>query len=111
MARVLKIWRSWSVRRRLLVVGGAGAVVVAGAAVAAYLALKRPADVSNPGAAFHEQDVSAFDYANLPCWLVFDQGYVDRYGFGTLGGRPGAAPPTRCDADNFSCSRIEPIKS
>ena len=45
------------------------------------------------GAAFHEQDVSAFDYRNLPCWLVFDQGYVDLYGFGMLGGAPGVAPP------------------
>jgi 3-oxosteroid 1-dehydrogenase len=34
------------------------------------------------GAAFHEQDVSEFSYANLPCWLVFDQGFVERYGFG-----------------------------
>lgn len=45
------------------------------------------------GAAFHEQDVSAFDYANLPCWLIFDQGYIDRYGFGMMGGMPGEAPP------------------
>jgi 3-oxosteroid 1-dehydrogenase len=45
------------------------------------------------GAAFHEQDVAAFDYANLPCWLIFDQGYIDRYGFGLLGGTPGAPPP------------------
>lgn len=34
------------------------------------------------GAAFHTMDVSSFSYANLPCWLVFDQGYVDRFGFG-----------------------------
>ena len=34
------------------------------------------------GAAFHEQDVSEFSYANLPCWLIFDQGFVDEYGFG-----------------------------
>jgi succinate dehydrogenase/fumarate reductase flavoprotein subunit len=34
------------------------------------------------GAAFHEMDVSRFDYRNLPCWLVFDQGYYDRFGFG-----------------------------
>ena len=28
---------------------------------------------------------------NQPCWLVFDQGFVDRYGgFGTAAGRPGA---------------------
>ncbi|WP_296678829.1 FAD-dependent oxidoreductase [Novosphingobium sp.] len=45
------------------------------------------------GAAFHEHDVSAFDYANLPCWLVFDQGYIDQYGFGMMGGVPGEPPP------------------
>lgn len=45
------------------------------------------------GAAFHEQDVSAFDYSNLPCWLVFDRGYVEQYGFGMMGGVPGAEPP------------------
>lgn len=33
------------------------------------------------GAAFHEQDVAAFDYKNLPCWFVCDQGYIDTYGF------------------------------
>lgn len=33
------------------------------------------------GAAFHVEDVSRFEYANLPCWLVFDQNYVDSYGF------------------------------
>ncbi|MEX3785737.1 FAD-dependent oxidoreductase [Paraburkholderia sp. BR14374] len=33
------------------------------------------------GAAFHEQDVSAFQYANLPCWLVFDQGYYSNNPF------------------------------
>jgi succinate dehydrogenase/fumarate reductase flavoprotein subunit len=45
------------------------------------------------GAAFHEQDVSAFDYKNLPCWMIFDQGYIDKYGFGMMGGTPGAPPP------------------
>ena len=54
MARLLKIWRSWSVARRLTLVGGV-VVVIAGAAVAAYLVTKRPADVSNPNAAFHAQ--------------------------------------------------------
>jgi outer membrane protein assembly factor BamB len=48
------IWRSWSVRRRLAVAGGA-AVVVAGAGIAIYLATKRPEDVSNPDAAFHKR--------------------------------------------------------
>lgn len=33
------------------------------------------------GAAFHVEDVSRFDYANLPCWLVFDQNYAEKYGF------------------------------
>jgi 3-oxosteroid 1-dehydrogenase len=43
------------------------------------------------GGAFHQFDPSRFEYANLPCWLVFDQGYVDRYG--VAGGRPGVVPP------------------
>ena len=29
------------------------------------------------GAAFHVEDVSRFEYANLPAWLVFDQHYLD----------------------------------
>jgi 3-oxosteroid 1-dehydrogenase len=33
------------------------------------------------GAAFHEQDVSRFEYANLPCWLIFNQDYYSRYPF------------------------------
>ena len=37
------------------------------------------------GAAFHVEDVSRFEYANLPCWLVFDQTYVDTYGFRVSG--------------------------
>lgn len=39
------------------------------------------------GAAFHAMDTATHDYVNLPCWLVFDQGFVDRYGF--IGTRPG----------------------
>jgi len=38
------------------------------------------------GAAFHVEDVSRFEYANLPCWLVFDQNYADRYGFRVASG-------------------------
>ena len=38
------------------------------------------------GSAFHVDDVSRFEYANLPCWLVFDQEYVDRYGFRVASG-------------------------
>jgi 3-oxosteroid 1-dehydrogenase len=45
------------------------------------------------GAAFHVEDVAKFEYANLPCWLVFDQNYVDTYGFRVAaGGHGGAAP-------------------
>jgi outer membrane protein assembly factor BamB len=54
MGRLLNIWRSWSVPGRLALVGAA-VLVVAGAAVAAYLVTKRPADVSNPEATFHKQ--------------------------------------------------------
>src|SRR5436190_22927471 len=54
MGRLLNIWRSWSVARRLVLVGGLVAVV-AGAAVAAYLVTRRPADVLNTTAAFHKQ--------------------------------------------------------
>ena len=39
------------------------------------------------GAAFHEQDTIIGVYRNLPCWLVFDQTWLDKYGFaGGLGG-------------------------
>ncbi|CAN5438419.1 FAD-dependent oxidoreductase [soil metagenome] len=33
------------------------------------------------GAAFHEQDVSRFEYANLPCWLIFNQDFYAKYPF------------------------------
>lgn len=33
------------------------------------------------GAAFHQQDISKFEYVNLPCWSIFDQTCVDSYGF------------------------------
>jgi 3-oxosteroid 1-dehydrogenase len=43
------------------------------------------------GAAFHSMDVTSFSYANLPCWLIFDQGYVDYFGFGRWA-PPGTVP-------------------
>jgi succinate dehydrogenase/fumarate reductase flavoprotein subunit len=54
------------------------------------------------GAAFHEQDVARFDYANLPCWFIFDQTHLDTYGFiGTPPGAPAAnwvtSAPTLAD--------------
>jgi 3-oxosteroid 1-dehydrogenase len=33
------------------------------------------------GGAFHQFDPGRFEYANLPCWLLFDAEYVRRYGF------------------------------
>ncbi len=33
------------------------------------------------GAAFHEQDVSRFEYANLPCWLIFNRSYYAKWPF------------------------------
>jgi 3-oxosteroid 1-dehydrogenase len=45
------------------------------------------------GAAFHVEDVSRFEYANLPCWLVFDQNYVDTYGFRVGAGSHGTGVP------------------
>ncbi|MGW1089163.1 FAD-dependent oxidoreductase [Streptomyces sp. NPDC002596] len=44
------------------------------------------------GGAFHAEDVGAFEYANLPSWLIFDQEYLRRYG--TIGPHPaGEEPP------------------
>ena len=45
------------------------------------------------GASFHVEDVSKFEYANLPCWLVFDQTYVDSYGFRVAAGGSGKTVP------------------
>ncbi len=43
------------------------------------------------GAAFHEQDVAHFSYPNLPCWFVFDQEHLDRFGY--LQEPPGSPAP------------------
>lgn len=51
------------------------------------------------GGAFHQLDVTRFDYVNLPCWLVFDAGYLARYGFrGTRPADPAPAWMTRADS-------------
>lgn len=56
MARLLKTWHAWSVRRRLAVAAGAGLLIAGVVAIAAHLVLKRPGDVSNPEAAFQQQE-------------------------------------------------------
>jgi 3-oxosteroid 1-dehydrogenase len=53
------------------------------------------------GAAFHEMDVARFDYRNLPCWLVFDQGYYDRFGFGWDAGSGRPAPAWLTQAESL----------
>jgi hypothetical protein len=52
------------------------------------------------GAAFHEQDTIMGTFKNLPCWLVFDQTWLDRYGFaGGLGGTEKASTDWIASAD------------
>lgn len=57
------------------------------------------------GGALHQFDPAAFDYANLPCWLVFDHNYWTKYGFA---GFRGDVPPewiTRAE----SISQLESV--
>ena len=44
------------------------------------------------GGALHQLDPARFEYANLPCWLVFDNEYLRRYGF--IDTAPGAFAPS-----------------
>jgi len=54
------------------------------------------------GAAFHEQDTTMGVYRNLPCWLVFDQAWLDKYGFaGGLGGETKARTDWITTADTL----------
>lgn len=62
------------------------------------------------GAAFHVEDVSRFEYANLPCWLVFDQTYVDKYGFRVASGVEAHGVPawvTRGDTPALLAEKLE----
>jgi succinate dehydrogenase/fumarate reductase flavoprotein subunit len=50
------------------------------------------------GGAFHQFDPTSFTYLNQPCWVVFDQGFVDEYGgFGVPAGGPMPDWVTRAD--------------
>jgi outer membrane protein assembly factor BamB len=73
-ARLLDIWRSWSVRRRVLTIAAA-ALVVAGAGVAGYLILKRPGDISNTEAEFvrEEPEKRIVKAVNWPVYGFDDQ--------------------------------------
>lgn len=52
------------------------------------------------GGAFHQFDPVAFEYANLPCWLIFDAEYLRRYGFFTTPAG-GCAPDWVARADSI----------
>jgi outer membrane protein assembly factor BamB len=66
---LLARWRSWSVRQRLAV-AGAVALVCAGGIAAAYLILKRPSDIQNPGAAFRGKEKELEKKENLD-WPMY----------------------------------------
>ena len=74
LAKPLEAWRSWSVRRRVLTVGAIVAVL-AGGAIAAYLIVKRPGDISNPDAEFvpEKQERETVKAVNWPVYGYDDQ--------------------------------------
>ena len=47
-------------------------------------------DYNSMGGAFHQLDVTRYEYRNNPAWLIVDQGHLDRYGF--LSVPPGGEP-------------------
>lgn len=53
------------------------------------------------GGAFHQFDPTSFSYLNQPSWLVFDQGFVERYG-GFGAGPGGPAPEWALRANSLS---------
>lgn len=46
-------------------------------------------DYNSMGGAFHQIDVTHYEYGNNPSWIIFDQTHLDKYGF--LGVEPGGA--------------------
>lgn len=54
------------------------------------------------GGAFHQEDVARFDYANLPCWLVFDHEYLRRYPLLGVAPAGDAAPEWLTSAPTWS---------
>jgi outer membrane protein assembly factor BamB len=79
MSRVLDIWRSWTIRKRIAVVSIAFLVAAGGVALAAYLVLRRPGDVSNPNAKFvkrrppHPKPNAKVKLTNWPEYGLNDQ--------------------------------------
>lgn len=52
------------------------------------------------GGAFHQIDLDRYDYANLPCWIVFDHHYLTKYGLHTYRGE-GPVPDWITSADTL----------
>ncbi|MFM2070003.1 MAG: hypothetical protein RLZZ623_266, partial [Actinomycetota bacterium] len=51
------------------------------------------------GAAFHQIDTTSFEYSNVPCWMIFDQAYLVRYGLAGYRGE-GEAPAWLTQAES-----------
>ncbi len=69
MARLLKIWSSWSPTRQAITLSAVAAVVI-GAAVVGYLIVKRPGDISNSGVGFRapEKHTTTTKTVNWPLY-------------------------------------------
>jgi succinate dehydrogenase/fumarate reductase flavoprotein subunit len=52
------------------------------------------------GGAYHQIDAARFVYPNIPSWLMFDQGHVERFGFGGRSGIPGVVSDWVSRADS-----------
>jgi outer membrane protein assembly factor BamB len=70
LARPFELWRSWSVRGRVFAAAGL-CLLAGGVAVAGYLLLKRPGDISNPGAGFVEQAAPESKPVKTVNWPVY----------------------------------------
>ncbi|MEW1963559.1 FAD-dependent oxidoreductase [Microbacterium sp. NPDC077644] len=57
------------------------------------------------GGALHQEDVASFSYANLPAYLVFDQGYMDLYG--SVGAPADAEHPWLKSAETLADLAVE----
>ena len=59
------------------------------------------------GAAFHQLDPTSFEYTNVPCWMIFDQPYLVRYGLAGYRGE-GDVPSwlTRADSVGELAGRL-----
>ena len=54
------------------------------------------------GAAFHNIDVATAEYTNLPCWVVFDRFFLERYGLASYRVDQGEVPAWMIEAPTLS---------